>query len=151
MILKQVVKYTNANAIEATWADANGVVVKCQAYANNQMALLAADLGTDAPQYQALMNQVAATYVAPPPPVPQVPQAVTMRQARLALDAAGLLDGVEAAIAAIANPAQRRKAQIEWEFAADVQRNHGLVPTMATALGMTEAQIDALFMQAATL
>ena len=75
-----------------------------------------------------------------------VPKQVTMRQARLALLAAGLLDTVETAIAG-AGPA----AKIEWEYAQEVQRAAGLVPAMAIALGMTEAQIDALFIAAAAL
>ncbi len=100
MILKQVIRYPNADAIEATWVeqiqlpdvqipavpaeyDANGnetkpaqpartepggfkeVVVKCHAYANSQMDMLAADLGADAPQYQALIDEIAATYIPP--------------------------------------------------------------------------------------
>ena len=77
---------------------------------------------------------------------PAVPTQVTMRQARLALLGAGLLDTVETAIMA-AGPA----AKIEWEYAQEVQRASGLVPAMAIALGMTEAQIDALFVTAATL
>lgn len=153
MILKQVLRYTNADALEATWVeeiDGQEIVVKCQAYANSQMDLLAADLGADAPQYQALMDEVAATYVPPAPVPPQVPQAVTMRQARLALLGAGLLSQVDAAIASLPSP-QKEAAQIEWEYAAVVQRNHGLVPAMAQALGMTESQIDDLFIAAAAL
>lgn len=85
-------------------------------------------------------------FTAPPvPPVP-APQSVTMRQARLALLGAGLLETVEAAIVG-AGPA----AKIEWEYAKEVQRASGLVLAMATALGMTEAQIDALFVEAAKL
>ena len=80
-----------------------------------------------------------------PQPAP-IPQSVTMRQARLALLAAGLLSTVETAIGG-AGPA----AAIEWEYAQEVQRGSGLVPAMATALGLTDAQIDALFVQAATL
>ena len=76
----------------------------------------------------------------------KVPQVVTMRQARLALLAAGLLDTVETAIVAAG-----AAAKIEWDYATEVQRSSGLVPAMATALGMTEAQIDALFVTAATL
>jgi len=79
------------------------------------------------------------------PPV-TVPASVSMRQARLALLGAGLLDTVEAAIAG-AGPA----AKIEWEYAQEVQRASGLVPSLATALGMTSAQIDALFVAAAAL
>ena len=56
-----------------------------------------------------------------PLPVP-VPQSVTMRQARLALLGAGLLDDVDAALAAIPDATQRRAAQIEWEYAATVER-----------------------------
>lgn len=44
MILKQVIKYTNAPAIEATWVDEGGVVLKCQAYSNGQMDMLRNDL-----------------------------------------------------------------------------------------------------------
>ena len=80
------------------------------------------------------------------PTVQIVPQTVTMRQARLALLGAGLLSTVETAIAGAG-----AAAAIEWEYAGDVQRASGLVPAMATALGMSETQIDALFVQAATL
>ena len=75
-----------------------------------------------------------------------VPKSVTMRQARLALLAAGLLDTVETAITAAG-----LAAKIEWDYATEVQRSSGLVPAMATALGMTETQIDALFVAAAGL
>jgi len=85
----------------------------------------------------------------PPKPVP-VPQSVTMRQARLALHAAGLLAGVDAAIASMDEPA-KTAAAIEWEYASEVERNAGLVPAMAAALGMSDADIDDLFVTAATL
>lgn len=90
------------------------------------------------------------TLTAPPaPPVP-IPQQVTMRQARLALLGAGLLAGVDAAIDSLPEP-DRTAAKIDWEYAAVVQRDSGLVPAMGAALGMTEAQIDALFVEAARL
>jgi hypothetical protein len=79
-----------------------------------------------------------------------VPAQVTMRQARLALHSAGLLSGVDLAIAGMTEPA-KTQAAIEWEYAQTVDRNAGLVPAMATALGMTESQIDDLFILAATL
>lgn len=85
----------------------------------------------------------------PATPVP-VPQSVTMRQARLALHAAGLLAGVDTAIAAMDEPA-KTAASIEWEYASSVERNAGLVPEMAAALGMSDADIDDLFITAATL
>ena len=84
------------------------------------------------------------------PQAPAVPEVVTMRQARLALLGAGVLAGVEAAIDGLPEP-QRSAARIEWEYSGEVQRHAGLVAAMAPALGMTEAQIDALFLAAAAL
>lgn len=80
-----------------------------------------------------------------------VPSEVTMRQARLALFGAGLLDAVDAAIAATEDPIRRRAAQIEWAHSQSVQRNRGLVIELGAALGLTELQIDDLFITAAAL
>lgn len=75
-----------------------------------------------------------------------VPSVVTMRQARLALLAVGLLDDVEAAIAAAP-----QSARIEWEYATEVARDYGLVLQIAPALQLTDRQIDDLFVAAASL
>lgn len=85
--------------------------------------------------------------IAPPPPA----SVVTMRQARLALLGAGLLDDVEAALSAIPDEAQRRAAQIEWEYAQTVVREHTWVQGLATALGLTDTHLDNLFAAAAAL
>lgn len=86
---------------------------------------------------------------APPPPPPKI-KAVTMRQARLALLGAGLLPTVNAALAAMTG-AQGEAARIEWEYSQEVQRDRGLVMQLGTGLGMTEAQLDALFIAAAAI
>jgi len=91
-----------------------------------------------------LAAKAAAAYAA------SVPQSVTMRQARLALHAAGLLTSVNAAIAAMPEP-DKQTASITWEFAQTVDRGCGMVPQLAAALGMTETQIDDLFIAAAQL
>ena len=75
-----------------------------------------------------------------------VPQQVTMRQARLALLSAGLLDDVEVVIAAAG-----RAAQLEWEYAAVVDRSNPAVAIVQQQQGMTDAQIDDLFREAAKL
>jgi hypothetical protein len=77
--------------------------------------------------------------------LPVVPEEVTMYQARRALAAAGLLAAVEAAISAAGTV-----AQIEWDTKNLVHRSYGMVSDMGQALGMTDAQLDALFISAAT-
>ena len=79
-----------------------------------------------------------------------VPDEVTMRQARLALDAAGLLDAAQAVIDALPMPA-RRRAQIEWEYALSVRRDHPLIALMISEGLATAEQVDALFVAAAGL
>ena len=89
---------------------------------------------------------VDGTFAEPAPDRAPVPQSVTMRQARLALDSAGLLDTVDAAVAA--GP---KSIQIEWEFAATVDRNWPTLSALQSALKLSDDQIDTLFIQAATL
>ena len=81
---------------------------------------------------------------------PPVPQSITMRQARLALLNAGLLDDVEAAIITM-DEAQRTQTQIEWEYAETVERDNALVAALGPKLGLDDAAIDSLFSMAATL
>lgn len=82
---------------------------------------------------------------------PTAPRVVTMRQARLALLDAGLLDDVDAAITAIAEPGQRRAAQIEWDYSSEVHRDKQLVAMLAPALNLTDDQLDELFITASEL
>lgn len=79
-----------------------------------------------------------------------VPEAVTMRQARLALMSAGLLSTVNTIVAGMTGPAGDA-ARIEWEFSSTVERHRGLVSQLGSALGLTETQVDALFVTASTL
>ena len=71
---------------------------------------------------------------------------ITPRQARLALLNAGLLNAVEAYVAT-----QSRSVQIEWEFANEIRRDWQPVLQAASALGLSNAQVDELFMSAASL
>jgi len=82
--------------------------------------------------------------------VMNVPERVTMRQARLALLGAGLLSSVNAAIDSLPEPA-KSAALIEWEYSSEVWRNRPFVQQLGGALGLSSAQLDALFIQAATL
>jgi hypothetical protein len=89
-------------------------------------------------------EQIAAAYAA------TIPQVVTMRQARLALLGAGKLTSVTAAINTLPSP-QKEAAQIEWEYSQTVERNRSFVLLLSAALGLTDAQLDALFVTAAGL
>lgn len=107
--------------------------------------------------YQAWVKagNVAAPAIIPEPepepdPGPGVPEAVTMRQARLALLSAGLLDAAQGVIDALPMPA-RRQAQIEWEYALSVRRDHPLIALMISEGLATAAEVDGLFMAAVGL
>lgn len=80
-----------------------------------------------------------------------VPQSVTRRQARQALLLAGMLDSVQPAIDAIADPVQRRMMQIEWDDSQEFERQRPSLLGIAAALGLSSTQLDDLFTQAATL
>lgn len=74
----------------------------------------------------------------------KVPKEVTMRQARLALLDVGLLDTVTNAIANSADEVLK----VEWEYAKDVDRTWDSLVELATSLGMTDEQLDNLFILA---
>ena len=79
-------------------------------------------------------------------PVILVPQVVSRAQFILALLQIDLLDEVEAAIAAA-----DRATQINYEERLEFGRSFPLIGSMAAVLGKTDAEVDALFVLAATL
>ena len=103
-----------------------------------------------------VVDLTAEEIAALPPPAPPAPPPVpviTARQLRLALLGLGVTGAqVEAQIATIpGTDADREAAMIEWEYATTYQRDHPLVAMLGAALGLTEAQIDAAWMEAATI
>lgn len=80
------------------------------------------------------------------PPPPSTPKAVTPLQARKAMIAAGLLDTVEAWVAD-----QDQAQRLAWEYATVIERDDPVIAAAATALDMTDAEVDALFIAAAQL
>lgn len=139
-------------AAEAERTKAGGmqtVTLQSTSYHPTQLELIHADCAThgvtiEGDDAQAVANWVA-DYVPPPARVP-VPQVLTARQAKLVLHAAGLLDDVDAAVAAA-----DKATQIEWEYATEIRRDWPTLVAMADALGMTDAQLDDLFVAGALL
>lgn len=84
------------------------------------------------------------------PVVNNVPEEVTMRQARLALLDAGLLTNVQTAIDSLPEPA-KTKAQIEWDYSNALQRDNQFVSVLGAALGLSAQDIDNLFIEGATM
>lgn len=75
-----------------------------------------------------------------------VPASVTRRQMKLALLQQDLLSAVEAAVLALSDPA----LTINWQDALDFRRDHPFVLQMAALLGKTEAEVDEMFVLAAS-
>lgn len=82
---------------------------------------------------------------APPPPIP-VPQQISMRQAKLMLLQAGYYDLVQPYIDGLTEP-MKTAANISWN-SGTCERDNEFVAQIGTALGMTDEQIDDLFIQA---
>lgn len=78
----------------------------------------------------------------------RVPYSVTRRQARRALALSGLLDLVQPAIDAIPDPTARALAQIDWDDAQEFQCHDETLLLLASALELTEDQLDDLFILA---
>lgn len=77
---------------------------------------------------------------------------VTPAQLRLALLEVGVdLSSIDTAIAGIADAKQRKQAEILWNHANEIQRNHPLISSFGSMLGLTEEQIDSIFSLAKTI
>ncbi len=155
--LKQIIRDVPTNSLEATWIERTtnqhgnevDAQIKCHSYADVQMDMFRADaaaFGTPLDDYEAMIADIESKIVPYVPPPPVVPTVVTMRQARLALYGAGLLDQVNALVSA-----STPDVRIEWEFASELRRDWPTLVALSAGLGLTPAQVDNLFTQAAQL
>lgn len=81
---------------------------------------------------------------------PELPPPITKRQLRLTLVRNGIaLDDVMSAIAAMPEGLPKAEAQIEWEDASYFTRTHPTLLSIAAALQLSEAQVDAMWLEAA--
>lgn len=85
-----------------------------------------------------------------PPSVVPVPSEVSIRQARLALLNANLLVKTDELIEAMEGT-QGEIARIDWKSSPIVKRNWPFIALVGTELGLTEEDIDNLFISASNI
>lgn len=105
------------------------------------MDMTEVDLSMDAPYPALIRSWIEDGGV----PSESEPPSATPRQARLALLSAGLLDQVEIAVKDAGGA-----TKIAWDYATIIYRDDPLIMSLSASLGLTDAQVDALFEQAAT-
>lgn len=93
-------------------------------------------------------GQMLAPPLAPPAPAPAVPQSVSRAQGKAALIAAGLWPAVLAYVAAIADPTDKALAEVALNDTQEWRRDSLFLNSAASALGLTGAQLDQLFVDA---
>lgn len=100
--------------------------------------------------YEAILEWVAEGGVIEPAPEPPVvvPQVVSRFQARAVLHLAGLLEQVELIMA---DPETDMLAKLAWQDAQEFRRDSPTLLALSATLGLTDAQLDDLFIQAATI
>lgn len=87
---------------------------------------------------------------APSTPVVLVPTEVPLWAFRSVLDIAGLTGQVQAILNAVQGDAGV-VARNQWEYATVAERGNETIAALAAQLGLTEAQVDAYFVQAGEL
>ena len=91
--------------------------------------------------------RLAEVQVVPTPPTPATPTVCSPAQGLVALFAIKQITeaGVNATIAAITDPVLRYTSQIAFARATEWKRDSAAMQQLATLLGLTEADLDALF------
>lgn len=96
-----------------------------------------------------------STFTAPAPPevdpVSAVPESISRAQGKAALVNAGYWAAVTAHVAAVEDETQRALAEIALNDTQEWRRDSAFLGTLAAALGLTDAQLDELFVAAAQI
>lgn len=139
--LSEIIPSLNAAALAAL-AEAQALVAQLQTSAAAKDAELAEAAATIAGKDAEIATLTERIAELTPPEQPRIPP-VSRMQAMLALYNAGLLDAVNAIVAA-ADP----RTRLAWETATDFHRTSPTIAALWAALGKTDAELDALFIAA---
>lgn len=119
-------------------------------YVERRNGVIVGDYANPQPGYaEEAMDEDAAEYVAyknPPPPPPEL----APYQFRAMLALSGKQAALDAYIAALPDP-QKTIAQAKLDYSLTFRRDNDLVLAAQQALGLTDAQLDALWTSAAQI
>ena len=80
-----------------------------------------------------------------------IPESISKRQAKQQLLLDGKLNQVQEVIDSISDETERMMAQLYWDDSTEFERNHPTLVGLGTALGLTEAELDMMFINASKL
>ena len=80
-----------------------------------------------------------------------IPESITKRQAKQQLLLEGKLGQVQEVIDSIADETKRMMTQLYWDDSTEFERNHPTLVELGAALGLTEAELDMMFINASKL
>ena len=80
-----------------------------------------------------------------------IPESITKRQAKQQLLLDGKLNQVQEVIDSIPDETKRMMAQLYWDDSTEFERNHPTLVELGTALDLTEAELDMMFINASKL
>lgn len=104
-----------------------------------------------APELVEMTQEEIEEHLNPPPPPPAVPEQVSRAQGKAALIQAGLWQQVLAYVDSIADPTEKALAEVALHDTTHWRRDSPFLNQAAAGIGVTEQQIDALFIQAAEI
>ena len=80
-----------------------------------------------------------------------IPQTISLRQARELLIRQGLFETVQNLIDNMEDPVEKLIIQNYWEYSTVFERDNAVVIQMSNRLGLTDKQLDELFIEASKL
>jgi hypothetical protein len=130
------------HSVEADYIEGEGTFTPLPEYDPETEALQFTGVG-----WSVVPVAVRDAYQPPEPPPPPIPMEVSAVQAKTALFAAGLYDAVETALGG----SPYALIRIWWDSAQVWRRDNPYISALATELGLSDDQVDGLFVAAAAV